>query len=81
MNGSITSPSQVTTQNTMMMIGCLVFINMNMDLSWHLNSEIYVLELPMRRPGDISYCEWHHGADFLTDSAQLTLVCCMVDKN
>ena len=39
MNGGIILPSLVTTTNTMMWTGCLVFINMNMNLSldWYPN--------------------------------------------
>ena len=33
MNGSLTSPSLVTTLNTMIRIGCLIFIKINMTLS------------------------------------------------
>ena len=82
------SPLLVTSPNIIIWTGCLVFINMN--ISPHIDTQI-LWNLCIRASEENA--QWysnlfpniwrsglHQGARFLADSAQLTLVCCTVDK-
>ena len=81
MNRCITLPPLVTTRNTMIWTGFLVFINMNLSSDWlPKHSEIFKLEQYSIQFLNFWKSEQHHGATFCTDSMQLTCVCSTVNK-